>query len=51
VAVHGLTGLAYLNGWVHVPGGAIRRGVSGADVTLQHQVFRADLACGRPSVS
>jgi N-acetylneuraminic acid mutarotase len=48
VAMHGLTGLAYLNGWVHVPGGATRRGVSGTDVTFQHQVFRADLACGPP---
>src|SRR3712207_1464488 len=43
---HGLTGAAYLDGWIHVPGGATRRGVSGADVTLSHQVFRADLTCG-----
>ena len=46
---HGLTGAAYLDGWIHVPGGATRRGVSGADVTLKHQVFRADLSCGPPA--
>ena len=46
VPTHGLTGGAYLDGWIHVPGGATRRGVSGNDVTLTHQVFRADLACG-----
>ena len=45
---HGLTGAAYLDGWIHLPGGATRRGVSGADVTVKHQVFRADLTCGPP---
>jgi N-acetylneuraminic acid mutarotase len=44
--VHGLTGAAYLDGWIHIPGGATRRGVSGADVTLSHQVYRASLNCG-----
>ena len=44
--MHGLTGAAYLDGWIHIPGGATHRGVSGADVTVSHQVFRADLACG-----
>lgn len=48
---HGLTGAAYLDGWIHVPGGATRRGVSGADVTLKHQVFRADLSCGPPGAT
>jgi N-acetylneuraminic acid mutarotase len=43
---HGLTGAAYLNGWIHLPSGATRRGVSGADVTVNHQVFRADQTCG-----
>ena len=42
---HGLTGAAYLDGWIHVPGGATRRGVSGQDVTVRHQVFRVDLTC------
>ena len=46
LAVHGLTGAAYLNGWIHVPGGATRAGVSGANVTFAHQVFRADQSCG-----
>lgn len=45
---HGLTGAAYLDGWVHIPGGATRRGVSGPDVTVKHQVFRADATCGGP---
>lgn len=44
--VHGLTGLAFLDGWIHVPGGATRRGVSGDDVTLKLQVFKADYVCG-----
>ncbi|MDP8922604.1 MAG: kelch-like protein [Chloroflexota bacterium] len=43
---HGLTGAAFLDGWIHLPGGATRRGVSGANVTVEHQVFRADLICG-----
>jgi N-acetylneuraminic acid mutarotase len=43
---HGLTGGAYLNGWIHVPGGATARGVSGPNVTVRHHVFRADLTCG-----
>ena len=45
---HGLSGAAYLDGWIHVPGGATRRGVSGSDVTVKHQVFRADQSCGSP---
>ena len=46
LAMHGLTGAAYLDGWLHVPGGATRRGVSGADVTVKHQVYQTDLTCG-----
>jgi N-acetylneuraminic acid mutarotase len=46
VPTHGLTGAAYLDGWIHIPGGATRRGVSGANVTLSNQVFRAELICG-----
>jgi len=44
--MHGLTGAAYLDGRIHIPGGATHRGVSGADVTVSHQVFHADLTCG-----
>ncbi|MFN0071815.1 MAG: Kelch repeat-containing protein [Chloroflexota bacterium] len=42
---HGLTGAAFLNGLVYIPGGAIARGVSGPDVSLKLQVFRADAVC------
>ena len=43
--IHGLTGGAYLDGWIYIPGGATRRGVSGPDVTVKLQVFRADQTC------
>jgi N-acetylneuraminic acid mutarotase len=43
VAVHGVTGAASLNGWIHLPGGGISRGGnSGATI---HQVFRPEVAC------
>ena len=45
-AMHGITGAAYLDGWIYVPGGATRRGVSGQDVTLKLQTFRAETTCG-----
>ena len=38
--------LAGTDGWIHLPGGATRRGVSGEDLTLNHQVFRVDRSCG-----
>jgi len=44
--MHGLTGAAFLDGWIHVPGGATHAGVSGDFVTTAHQVFRADQTCG-----
>jgi N-acetylneuraminic acid mutarotase len=44
--IHGLTGGAYLDGWLHIPGGATHRGVSGADVTVSHQVYPATITCG-----
>lgn len=43
--MHGITGAAFLDGLIYVPGGATRRGVSGADVTLKLQTFRTDLDC------
>ncbi len=46
LATHGLTGAAFIDGWIYVPGGATRRGVSGPDVTTATQVYRADLRCG-----
>lgn len=51
LATHGLTGAAYLDGWVYLPGGATSRGVSGPDVTTALQVFRADLTCGAAGAS
>jgi N-acetylneuraminic acid mutarotase len=43
--MHGITGEAVLGDWVYVPGGATRRGVSGQDVTLKLQAFRAEATC------
>jgi len=43
--MHGITGAAFLDGFIYVPGGATRRGVSGADVTLKLQAFRATATC------
>jgi len=42
-AVHGVTGAAFFNGWVHLPGGGIARGgSSGARI---HQMFQAVVDC------
>jgi N-acetylneuraminic acid mutarotase len=46
LANHGLTGAAFIDGWIYVPGGASARGVSGANVTFANQVFRTDRTCG-----
>ena len=43
VPVHGVTGLAYVDGWIHLPGGGIMRG--GSSGTTLHQAFRAHLSC------
>ena len=43
VPVHGVTGLALLNGWIHLPGGGIMRG--GSSGTTLHQAFRAYMTC------
>jgi N-acetylneuraminic acid mutarotase len=48
-AMHGLTGAGYLDGWILIPGGATRRGVSGQDLTLQLQAFRAEATCEPPA--
>jgi hypothetical protein len=47
--MHGITGAAFLDGWIYVPGGATRRGVSGQDVTLKLQTFRTDATCTPPA--
>ncbi len=49
LAMHGITGAAFVDGLIYVPGGATRRGVSGQDVTLKLQVFRTDATCGPAS--
>jgi N-acetylneuraminic acid mutarotase len=49
VPIHGLTGAGFMNGLIYIPGGATHRGVSGANVTLDLQVYRANLTCGPAS--
>jgi N-acetylneuraminic acid mutarotase len=44
-AMHGITGAAFLDGLIYVPGGATRRGVSGQDVTLKLQTFKVETTC------
>lgn len=41
--VHGVTGAAFLNGWIHLPGGGVERG--GSSGSTIHQVYRPELAC------
>lgn len=43
IPVHGVTGLVYLDGWIHLPGGGIRRG--GSSGTTHHQVVRTNMKC------
>ncbi len=44
IPVHGVTGLVYLNGWVHLPGGGTRMG--GSSGSTLHQVVRPAMKCG-----
>jgi N-acetylneuraminic acid mutarotase len=46
LAMHGITGAAFLDGLIYVPGGATRRGVSGQDVTLKLQTLHTETTCG-----
>jgi N-acetylneuraminic acid mutarotase len=41
--VHGVTGAAFLNGWIHLPGGGTARG--GNSGSTLHQVLRVPGAC------
>ncbi|MBI2907921.1 MAG: kelch-like protein [Chloroflexi bacterium] len=43
VPVHGVTGAAFIDGWVHVPGGGTAYG--GSSGSTINQVFRPELAC------
>jgi N-acetylneuraminic acid mutarotase len=41
--VHGVTGSAFVDGWIHLPGGGISRG--GNSGSTVHQVYRPALDC------
>ena len=43
IPVQGVTGLAVIDGWIHLPGGGIMRG--GSSGTTLHQAFRAYMSC------
>ena len=43
IPVHGVTGLVYLDGWIHLPGGGLRQG--GSSGSTHHQVVRTDMQC------
>ena len=46
VPIHGVTGAAFIDGWIHLPGGATTQG--GNKRSTIHQVFQVDddLSCG-----
>jgi len=44
IPVHGVTGLVYVNGWIHLPGGGTRMG--GSSGSTHHQVVRPGMSCG-----
>lgn len=43
VPVHGVTGAAFVDGWVHIPGGGTA--VGGSSGSTLHQVFRPEAEC------
>ena len=43
IPVHGVTGLVYVDGWIHLPGGGTRQG--GSSGSTHHQVVRTDMRC------
>jgi N-acetylneuraminic acid mutarotase len=43
VPVHGVTGAAFLGGWIHLPGGGTSRG--GSSGSTIHQVYRPERSC------
>jgi N-acetylneuraminic acid mutarotase len=43
IPVHGVTGLAFIDGWIHLAGGGIMRG--GSSGSTLHQAFRAYMSC------
>lgn len=44
IPVHGVTGAAYINGWIHLPGGGTE--VGGSSGSTLHQVVRVEMMCG-----
>lgn len=43
VPVHGVTGAAFIDGWIHLPGGGTSQG--GSSGSTFHQAFRAEMSC------
>ena len=43
IAVHGVTGLAFINGYIHLPGGGTAQG--GSSGSTIHQVYQPKMAC------
>jgi len=43
IRVHGVSGLAVINNWIHLPGGGIMRG--GSTGSVLHQAFWAEMSC------
>lgn len=43
IPVHGVTGAAFIDGWIHLPGGGTERG--GSSGSTLHQVYRAAMTC------
>ncbi len=41
--VHGVTGAAFIDGWIHLPGGGTE--VGGTSGSTIHQVYRAEMVC------
>ena len=43
IAVHGVTGMAYINGLIHLTGGGTTQG--GSSGTTLHQVYKPAMSC------
>lgn len=43
IPVHGVTGAAFIDGWIHLPGGGVEQG--GSSGSTIHQVFRPTMQC------
>jgi N-acetylneuraminic acid mutarotase len=45
IAVHGVTGLAFINGYIHLPGGGTAQG--GSSGSSIHQVYQPKMTCNK----